>query len=142
MKLFTAIAFLLTLTSCATQTKYSDEVMYDMASVLKDVAQAVDGELKFGETTGLSNEEIIVKAMSSNPKLLTRLPELATEGKVAHYRILSEFQGDNAVMLICDGDIALMEDAGCNAAFDKVYWKSPQPNTCNITLNAAAICAN
>lgn len=140
MKLFTVIAFIITLTSCATQAKYSDEVMYDMASILKDVTQAIDGELKFGDTSGLTNEKIIENAMSTNPNLLTRLSDLAIKGKISDYRIVYEYQGDNAVLLICDGDIALMEDVGCNAAFDKVYWNDPQPNTCKITLNASAIC--
>lgn len=142
MKLLTTIAFVLTLTSCATHTGYPEEVMYDMASILKDVTQAVDGEIKFGDTAGLTNDEIIRNATASNPTLLTRLPELALEGNLSDYRILSEFQGNNAVMLICDGDIALMEDAGCNSAFDKIHWNSPQPNSCEIKLVATDVCAN
>ena len=49
MKLIIVITLLLSLTSCANKSQYSEEVMFDMASILKDVAQAVDGELKFGE---------------------------------------------------------------------------------------------
>lgn len=142
MRLITTLALLMALTSCSTQAKYSDEVMYDMASILKDVSQAVDGELKWGNTEGLSQEEIISSAISTNPNQLPELEVLANEGKVANYRLLQEFQGDNAVMLICDGNVALMEDAGCNAEFDKIYWKSPRSNTCSINLDAAAICSN
>lgn len=142
MRLFTTIAFILTLTSCATQARYSDEVMYDIASILKDVNQAVDGELKFGDTAGLTSEEIIEIATSSISEKLAKLPELAKDANVVDYRILFEFQEDNAVTMICDGNIALMEDVGCNAAFDKVYWNSPQSNTCEIKLDAAAICSN
>ncbi|KOO04733.1 hypothetical protein [Vibrio nereis] len=142
MRLFTTIALMLMLTACVSQGKYSEEVMYDMASLLKDVTQAVDGELKFGDTTGLTNAEVIENATSSNPEQLVKLPDLAKEGNVSNYRIISEFQGDNAVMLICDGDIALMEDVGCNTAFDSGYWHAPQPNSCQITLDAAKICSN
>lgn len=142
MRLFTTIAFILTLTSCVTHARYSEEVMYDIASILKDATQAIDGELKFGDTIGLTSEEIIENATSSNSEKLAKLPELAKQANISDYRILSEFQDDNAVMLICDGNIALMEDVGCNAAFDKIYWNSPQPNTCKIKLNAAAICSN
>ncbi|NOI65396.1 hypothetical protein [Vibrio sp. 99-8-1] len=142
MRLITQIALILALTSCATQAKYSDEVMYDLASVLKDVSQAVDGELKFGNTANLTNDAIIKNATSSNPKQLTRLVELAKEGNITDYRIISQFQGDNAVMMICDGEVALMEDAGCNAEFDTPYWNNPQPNSCAITLNAAEVCSD
>lgn len=142
MRLITTLALLMALTSCSTPAKYSDEVMYDMASILKDVSQAIDGELKWGKTEELSQEEIISSATSTNPNQIPELKVLAQEAKVANYRLLHEFQGDNAVMLICDGNVALMEDAGCNAEFDKIYWKSPRSNTCSINLDAAAICSN
>lgn len=142
MRLLTTIAFLLSLTSCTTQARYSEEVMYDIASILKDVTQAVDGEVKFGDITGLTSKEVIEKATSSNSNKLTNLPELAQEANIADYRIILELQKDNAVMMICDGNIALMEDVGCNAAFDKIYWNAPRPNSCKITLDAAEICSN
>ena len=142
MKLLTTIALILTLTSCTTQAKYSDEIMYDIASILKDITQAIDGELKFGDTAGLTSHEIIDNATRSNADNLAKLPKLAKAAEISDYRILSEFQEDNVVMLICDGDIALMEDAGCNAAFDKSYWDTPQPNSCSIKLDAAEICSN
>ncbi|OOE87171.1 hypothetical protein BZG73_02965 [Salinivibrio siamensis] len=142
MRLITALAMLMAIASCSTQAKYSDEVMYDMASILKDVSQAIDGELKWGNTEGLSQEEIISNATLTNPNQLPELEVLAQEAKVTNYRLLQEFQGGNAVMLICDGDVALMEDAGCNAEFDKIYWKSPRPNTCSINLDAVALCSN
>ena len=88
MRLLTTIAFLLSLTSCTTQARYSEEVMYDIASILKDVTQAVDGEVKFGDITGLTSEEVIEKATSSNSNKLTNLPELAQEANIADYRIL------------------------------------------------------
>ncbi|ODS04578.1 hypothetical protein [Vibrio scophthalmi] len=142
MKLLTTIALILTLTSCTTQAKYSDEIMYDIASILKDITQAIDGELKFGDTAGLTSHEIIDNATRSNADKLAKLPKLAKAAEISDYRILSEFQEDNVVMLICDGDIALMEDAGCNAAFDKSYWDTLQPNSCSIKLDAAEICSN
>ena len=142
MKLIIVITLLLSLTSCATKSQYSEEVMFDMASILKDVAQAVDGELKFGDTAGLTKKEIFENAISANPAQITKLSLLAIDGNISNYRILSEFQGNNAVMLICDGDTALMEDAGCNSEFDKIYWDSPKPYSCQIKLDAAAICTD
>ncbi|MDO6706949.1 hypothetical protein [Photobacterium sp. 1_MG-2023] len=142
MRLFTTVALFLTVTSCTTQAEYPEEVMYDIASILKDISQAVDGELKYEDTTGLTSEEVINNATASIPDQLAKLPKLAVEGNVSRYRIVSEFQGNNAVMLICDGDVALMEDVGCNTEFDNIYWHAPQPNTCTIRLDAAAICGH
>lgn len=142
MKLIIVITLLLSLTSCANSSQYSEEVMFDMASILKDVAQAVDGELKFGDTAGQTEKEIFENAISANPAQITKLSQLAIDGNISNYRILSEFQGNNAVMLICDGDIALMEDAGCNSEFDKIYWDSPKPYSCQIKLDAAALCTD
>jgi len=131
MKWLIKFALFMTLTSCSAQAEYSDETMYDLASILKDVAQAVDGEIKFGEINNLADEQIIANAMSSAPDKLAKLSE---------YQMILDIQGDHAVMLLCDGDVALMEDAGCNAAFDNHYWHQPQHNTCKISLNASSVC--
>lgn len=131
MKLLIKLSLLILLTACSAQAEYSDEAMYDLASILKDVAQAVDGEVKFGEIHNLADEQIIANAMSSAPDKLAKLSE---------YQVVLEIQGDNAVMLLCDGDVALMEDAGCNAAFDNGYWHQPKHNTCKISLNASSVC--
>ncbi|MCG9775116.1 hypothetical protein L1D49_17690, partial [Vibrio diabolicus] len=77
MKLIIVITLLLSLTSCANKSQYSEEVMFDMASILKDVAQAVDGELKFGDTAGLTKKEIFENAISANPAQITKLSLLA-----------------------------------------------------------------
>ncbi|MBD8511368.1 hypothetical protein L6J37_19975 [Photobacterium sp. WH77] len=131
MKLLIKLALLMAITSCSAQAEYSDEAMYDLASILKDVAQAVDGEIKFGEINNLADEQIIANAMSSAPDKLAKLNE---------YQMILDIQGDHAVMLLCDGDVALMEDAGCNAAFDNRYWHQPQHNTCKVSLNASSVC--
>jgi len=39
MKLIIVITLLLSLTSCANSSQYPEEVMFDMASILKDVAK-------------------------------------------------------------------------------------------------------
>lgn len=142
MKLLTTIMLILSLASCASQARYSEEVMYDIASILKDINQAVDGELKFGYTSGLTNDQIIKNATSSNSDKFTKLPELAMKANISEYRLISELQADNSIMMICDGDVALMEDVGCNAEFDKIYWNYPQPDTCKIKLDAMKICGN
>ncbi|PNH77792.1 hypothetical protein [Vibrio diazotrophicus] len=140
MRLITAIAFILSVTSCTTQARYSDEIMYDIASIIKDINQSIDGELKFGDVAEFTSEEIIANAKYSNSDKLAKLESLAKGAKIYDYRMIIELQGDSSVMMVCDGDIALMEDVGCNAKFDSVYWDSPQPSSCKVSLDAAAIC--
>lgn len=142
MRLITAIAFILSVTSCTTQARYSDEIMYDIASIIKDINQSIDGELKFGDVAELTSEKIIANAKYSNSDKLTKLASLAKDAKIYDYRMIIELQGVSSVMMVCDGDIALMEDVGCNAKFDRVYWDFPQSNSCKVSLDAAVFCDN
>ena len=121
----------LLLTACMARAPYSDETMYDVASHLKDVSQAVDGEIKFGDIANLTHAQIIQQAMASDPQKLDALKP---------YQLQLAIQGDHAVMLLCDNDVALMEDAGCNAAFDTPYWQDPKSDTCSVRLDAQTVC--
>lgn len=140
MKSLILLTSCLAITACASSPQYQGEAMYDMASVLKDIAQSVDGELKFGDTQPLSKAQVVQNAMADNQGKLSQLEQLARKAKVSDYRILYDFQQDHAVVLVCDDDIALMEDAGCNAEFDKVYWHQPQNNSCEFHLDAQQLC--
>lgn len=132
IKALIKISFIVLLAGCSlTQGKYSDEKMYDIAAQVKDLSQAVDGYLKFGDATGLSGRTLLLKAVNNDENKLTFLDE---------YTLKVDIQGDNAVLLVCDGDKALIEDAGCNLALDKAHWQQQGNNTCQITLQAAAVC--
>ncbi|WP_339892585.1 hypothetical protein [Neptuniibacter pectenicola] len=116
---------------CSASNPYNDEKMYDLASQFKDLSQTVDGAIKFGEVTIETGQQALERVSVEQPD------------KVAHfaeYVIKVELQGDNAVLLLCDDNIALIEDAGCNAVLDKVYWQVLNPNSCVITLDSHQLC--
>lgn len=116
---------------CSASNPYNDEKMYDLASQFKDLSQTVDGAIKFGEVTIETGQQALESVSVGQPD------------KVAHfaeYVIKVELQGDNAVLLLCDDNIALIEDAGCNAVLDKVYWQVLNPNSCVITLDSHQLC--
>ncbi|GHA66867.1 hypothetical protein ACFFLZ_15320 [Photobacterium aphoticum] len=131
MKLLPFLGLIALLTGCISSAPYSDEALYDVASTLKDITQAVDGEIKFGDTDNLTHAQIIDNALAADPSLLDKLKP---------YQWQLAIQGDHAVMLLCDDDIALMEDAGCNAQFDNAYWQQPKPDSCRIQLQAQEVC--
>ena len=116
---------------CSASSKYNDESMYDLASRFKDLAQTVDGSIKFGETVIKDGNKALEIVSSESPDKVAPF---------AKYTIKVNVQGDNAVLLLCDADIALIEDAGCNAVLDKIYWKDINPKRCEFTINSDQLC--
>ncbi|MEM5537527.1 hypothetical protein WNY58_14145 [Neptuniibacter pectenicola] len=116
---------------CSASNPYNDEKMYDLASQFKDLSQTVDGAIKFGEVTVETGQQALERVSVEQPDKVAPFAE---------YVIKVELQGDNAVLLLCDDNIALIEDAGCNAVLDKVYWQVLNPNSCVITLDSHQLC--
>jgi len=116
---------------CSASNPYNDEKMYDLASQFKDLSQTVDGAIKFGEVTIETGQQALERVSVEQPDKVAPFAE---------YVIKVELQGDNAVLLLCDDNIALIEDAGCNAVLDTVYWQVLNPNSCVITLDSHQLC--
>lgn len=116
---------------CSASNPYNDEKMYDLASQFKDLSQTVDGAIKFGEVTVETGQQALERVSVEQPDKVAPFAE---------YVIKVELQGDNAVLLLCGDNIALIEDAGCNAVLDKVYWQVLNPNSCVITLDSHQLC--
>ena len=116
---------------CSASNPYNDEKMYDLASQFKDLSQTVDGAIKFGEAGIETGQQALERVSIEQPDKVAPFAE---------YVIKVELQGDNAVLLLCDDNIALIEDAGCNAVLDKVYWQVLNPNSCVITLDSHQLC--
>lgn len=116
---------------CSASNPYNDEKIYDLASQFKDLSQTVDGAIKFGEVTVETGQQALERVSVEQPDKVAPFAE---------YVIKVELQGDNAVLLLCDDNIALIEDAGCNAVLDKVYWQVLNPNSCVITLDSHQLC--
>jgi hypothetical protein len=125
-------ACVLSLVSCMSiESQYNDEAMYDHASRLKDVSQAVDGLIKFGDPDGLEGDQLILKAVNNDTELLQSFGD---------YTLKVDIQGDHAVLLLCDADKVLIEDAGCNVGVDATYWSNVKPNSCAVVLKASDVC--
>jgi len=131
MKLLTGILFSFLVAGCANCASYNDESMFDYASKLKDIAQAIDGEVKFGDVEGLSLNDIIVRATANEPRALEYF---------SGYQLQFKIKDGNAVALMCDGNISLIEDAGCSAKVDKMLWNTPKANSCHFSLDISPIC--
>lgn len=116
---------------CSASKQYNDEKMYDLASQFKDLAQTVDGSIKFGETVIENGDNALEIVSIGQPDKVAPF---------AKYTIKVDVQGDNAVLLLCDADIALIEDAGCNAVLDKIYWKNATQNSCSFTIDSHQLC--
>lgn len=127
------LLILLVVSGCAQvfAEQYDDERMYNLASQLKDLAQELDGYVKFSDDQQVSRESLLQRSGSLN----------IVSNPFSGYQVLVDLQGNHVVLMLCDKDISLMEDAGCNAEFDKIYWKRPQSDSCKITLQAAQVCS-
>ncbi|KKM96843.1 hypothetical protein LCGC14_1174050 [marine sediment metagenome] len=105
--------------------------MADLASQLKDIATAVDGTLKFSETPYSTTDELLKAAVNNDLSKLTPFNE---------YTFIVDVQGDNAVLLLCDADTALIEDVGCTAQSDIQHWQAKKAQKCEVTVNAQQFC--
>ncbi len=128
---FSLISLLLIISSqvCFAQ-EYDDEVMYDVASRFTDLSQKVDGYVKFSPGAIKENASVL-----ENAGVKTTI-----QREFSGYEVKVNVQGANVVMLLCKNDVALIEDAGCNAELDKALWKSPEANSCRVTLESSSVC--
>jgi len=114
-----------------TTIQYNDEEMYDLASEFKDLSQPVDGYLKFSDMEFKDGAELLDLVSKEYPNKVDDF---------VGYDIKVDIQSDNAVLLLCDEDIALIEDVGCNAKVDQILWKNIQRNSCEFKIEASKIC--
>jgi hypothetical protein len=116
---------------CCASNKYNDEKMYDLASQFKDLAQTVDGTVKFGKKVIENGEQALAIVAIEYPDKVAPFTQ---------YSIKVDLQGDNAVLLLCDAEIGLIEDAGCNSVLDKIYWKNVEHHNCAFTIDSNLLC--
>lgn len=105
-----------------------------LGNPLRYIASAVDGTVRYdpaaAELTGLP---LIEHAMQNDP---TSLAPFRGSGR---YRLDARRDGRHSAVLLCDGDTALFEDAGCTGALD---WNGVgQPRPCGFALDLPQVCA-
>ncbi|MBQ4858482.1 hypothetical protein [Pseudoalteromonas sp. MMG007] len=117
---------------CTTSSQNkSPELMSDLASQLKDIATAVDGTLKFSDTKFESTDALLMAAINND---LSKLAPFDT------YTLIVDVQKNNAVLLLCDKNSALIEDVGCTAQSDIQHWQAKKAQKCEVTANAQKLC--
>ena len=132
MKYLTLILVIVLSVGCSSLANAHDpEKMTDLASQLKDISAAVDGTLKFSTKTYTDPQALLMAAINSNKNKLTPFED---------YQLKVFIQDKNAILLLCEDDILLIEDAGCTAPSDIQHWQSTDTQACKVTINASKIC--
>lgn len=132
-KPFGVVAFLAILVSgCSSQANTKDpETMYDIASELKDISTAVQGLVKYSDASNLSEPDILLEAVDNDS---TRLEIFAD------YKLRVRVDDQRSSVLLCDDDVALIEDTGCTPEVDLHHWNSGAANQCHFTIDLADLC--
>src|SRR5690554_5672845 len=121
MRLLLIVAALLMTSACAAGTGLAlcdAEERYKTASHSSDFVQKVNYKYAFEDIENLSNEEIIEQVATSDEDYRSILN---------NFSVKSYVEGDNVVMLMCEGDSLIIEDAGCTAKVEKVFECGERP---------------
>ncbi len=128
------VVFLLTFVGCTTSRATETEKMYVLGSALSKLSASVESTVRYKDPEeGISDAELLILSTRHDPGLL----EPFTGYKV---RVLR--QDKHAVVLICtkDGNIGLLEDAGCSFELDQHLWKADPPKHCEFTVRIQDEC--
>lgn len=132
-----AIVAVIELTACAPfiprQVPGESEMM-TMAAALTKVSAAVEANLRYGEPDAtISDADYLVQSVAHDPHLLAPL---------AHYQVTLRRRARHSDILVCsaDGQLALLEDAGCTAILDSHLWRKTPALPCAFTLDLTQIC--
>lgn len=82
---------------------------------------------------GISDKELLDLSTKHDPGLMDPF---------ADYNLRVSQQDRHAVVLVCDkeGEVGLLEDAGCSSEMDRHLWKEDPPKPCKFTLDAKEAC--
>lgn len=129
---FVAVLFAVAVIGCGSNSKAREpEVMYDMASQLKDIALAVQGTVKYDDGERMSDKELLLAALGNDKSSLEIFGE---------YQLHVLVEGKRSSLMLCDDEVALIEDSGCTAEVDAHYWNANKPYSCEFKLELAKVC--
>ena len=132
MRLLLVTLALLICNACAGENKAlcDTEDRYETASHFSDFVQKVNFKYAFEDIEGLSNEQIIEQVARTDEDYRAIRNS---------FNVKSYFENDNVVMLMCEGDSLIIEDAGCTAKVEKVFECGERP-VCALASNAFQVC--
>lgn len=110
-----------------------------LGNPLRYIASAVDGAVRYDpEAADLSGLPLIEHATRNDPTLLSPFRNST------RYALNARREGRHSSVLLCAGDTALFEDAGCTGGMD---WNGAdgngenRPRPCAFALDLAQVCA-
>ncbi len=132
MRLLLVTLALLICNACAAENHAlcDTEDRYETASHFSDFVQKVNFKYAFEDIEGLNNEQIIEQVASTDEDYQVILN---------NFKVKSYFENDNVVMLMCEGDSLIIEDAGCTAKVEKIFECGERP-ACALSSNAFEVC--
>tara|TARA_R110002020_G_scaffold360574_5_gene573359 strand:- start:870 stop:1292 length:423 start_codon:yes stop_codon:yes gene_type:complete len=133
-KIYISVTLLIAMATvgCNSHAQTKDpEVMYDMASKLKDIAFEVQGLVKYGDGESLSNSELLLAAIDNDKSTLEIFGE---------YEISILVEGTRTALMLCDNKVALIEDSGCTPEVDAHYWNEDKIYSCDFKLELEKVC--
>lgn len=132
MRLLLIISTLLTINACAAenQTLCDTEERYEVASHFSDLVQKVNFKYALDNSEGLSTGEVIKQVASTDQSY---------QAILRNFDVNSHTEDDNVVMLMCEGDSLIIEDAGCTAKVERILACGQRP-ACAVSLNLKKLC--
>ena len=133
MRILLIIAALLMTSACAAGNDLAlcdAEERYKTASHFSDFVQKVNYKYAFEDIENLSTEEVIEQVATGDENYRSILNKFIVESYV---------EGDNVVMLMCESDSLIIEDAGCTAKVEKVFECGERPE-CALSSSAFQAC--
>jgi len=117
-------------TSCLHAAQIDAEEVSGLAAALTKVSAPVHSTVRYkNPPADIGDAALLNLATAHNPALLA-----AFDG----YVLKARQDGSNSSVLVCKGEIALVEDAGCTGKSD---WTASQPDQpCEYVLDLAATC--
>ncbi len=131
------MALVLVLAGCTTLPPgglYPESEMMTAAAALTKVSAAAEANLRYGSSSEtLSDADFLSQSVAHDPDLLRPL---------SAYQIKSMRKDGCSAILLCskEGELALLEDAGCTAALDRQRWRDDPGSLCAFSLDLKQLC--
>jgi len=129
--IFLIITVILSVGCASSANAHDPEKMADLASQLKDISAAVDGTLKFSSETYTDPQKLLLDALRNDKAKLEVFKD---------YQLKVVIQEQNAVLLLCEEETLLIEDAGCTAKSDIQHWQTEEIKACEASLKTETVC--
>ena len=119
---------------CTTSRAAEAENMYVLGSALTKLSASVEATVRYEDPPeGISDKELLDLSTKHDPVLMDPFVD---------YTLRVSRQDGHAVVLVCDkeGQVGLLEDAGCSSEMDMHLWREDPPKPCEFTVKAQEAC--